>query len=57
MKSLKISSLLALLLLSGCYTKQEMEYYNDAAFKVGYSQGKMEADKKCKEKYEPSQVP
>ena len=51
MKSLKISSLLALLLLSGCYTKQEMEYYNDAAFKVGYSQGKMDADKKCKEVY------
>ena len=51
MRNLKISSLLALLLLSGCYTRQELEYYNDAAFKVGYSQGKMDADKKCKEVY------
>lgn len=45
---LKVSSLIALLLLSGCYTKQELDYYNEAAFKAGYSQGKLD---KCKEVY------
>ena len=46
-----------LLLLSGCYTRQELDHYINSSYKIGYENGKMEAEDKCKEKYEPSQVP
>lgn len=50
-------SLVFLLLLSGCYTKQELDHYSNSSYNIGYENGKMEAEDKCKEKYEPSQVP
>ena len=40
-------SLVFLLLLSGCYTKQELDHYSNSSYNIGYENGKMEAEEGC----------